>query len=92
MLHHEGHELGGVATNTEEVEVILFHEGLKDGVGGNANAVTIGVPQYLAQGDERLDIATRADNLNDNVEAGRRLLARLTAEARRNIGGRKCSR
>lgn len=76
MLHHESHELGGITTNVEEVKAVLLDKGLKGGVGSNADAVAVGVLQYLPQGNEGLDITARADDLNDNVKARRWLLTR----------------
>lgn len=85
ILDHEGHELGGVAANVEELEAILLDKRLKRGVGGDADAVAVGVAQRLAEGDKGLDVAAGADNLDDNVECRRRRLSGLTAEAGRDV-------
>lgn len=54
-------------------------------MGGDADAVAVGVAQRLAEGDKGLDVAAGADNLDDNVERRRRRLAGLTAEAGRDV-------
>lgn len=48
---------------------------------GYADAVAVGIPQDLAEGDEGLDITSGAYNLNNNVEFRRWCLAWLATEA-----------
>lgn len=79
VLDHEGHELGRVSPNTEELEPILLDKGLKCRVGGYANAVAVGFLEHFAKRNERLDVAARPDNLNDNVEPRWGCLAGFTA-------------
>lgn len=81
VLDHEGHELGGIAANVEELEPVLLDKRLKRGVGGDADAVAVGVAQRLAECDKGLDVAAGADNLDDNVEGRWRRLAGLAAKA-----------
>lgn len=88
VLDHERHELGGVATNVEELEAIVLDKLLKGSVGGDADAVAVGIAEGLAEGDKGLDVAAGADDLDDNVELRRRRLAGEAAEAGRDVRGR----
>lgn len=89
VLHHERHEFGGVTSNTEELQPILLDKVLESRVSSDANPMAVCVLQDLAQSNERLDIAAGADNLNDNIQLGRRLLPGLTTETWRNISWRQ---
>ena len=91
MPHHKSHEFCGVTANVEEVEAILLDEGLKGPMSGNAYPMTVRILKHLSQGDKRLDISTRAHDLDDDVEARRRFLARLTTQTRGDVGGREYS-
>ena len=90
MLDHERHKLRGVSSYAEELEAVLLDEALKDGVGGDADAVAIGVPEDLAESDERLDITSRSNNLNDNIEFGWRRLSWFAAETGWDVAGWEC--
>lgn len=85
MLDHEGHELGRVAADAEELEAILLHEGLKGGMCCYTDPMAVGISQHLAQGHKGLDISPRAHDLNHDIQAGRGLLARLTTKTGRDI-------
>src|SRR5699024_6930047 len=97
VLDHEGHELRGVAANGKELETRLpLHEVPKRRVRGDADAVAVLLLEHLADLEERLDVAPRADDHDDDVEArlrrdgvGRGYAPRLALPRRRDpLGGR----
>lgn len=90
VLDHEGHKLGGVASDVEELELILLDKGLKGRMSGDAHAVAVGIFEDLSQGDEGLDVTPRSNNLDDDIELRRGRLSRLATKARRDVGGREC--
>jgi len=49
------------------------------------HAVTISVAEDLTEGDKRLDIASRADDLDDDVEFGGWCLAGEATQAWRDV-------
>ena len=89
MLDHESHEFGGIAADAEKFQPILFDEPLEGGVRCYTYTVPVGVPQYLAQRNEGLDIAARAHDLYNNVQSRRWRLPRVATKTRRNVGGRE---
>jgi hypothetical protein len=91
MLHHKSHKFCGVTANVEEVETILLDEGLKGPMSGNAYPMAVRILKHLSQCDKRLNISTRAHDLDDDVEAGRRFLAGLTTQTRWDVSGREYS-
>lgn len=89
VLDHKGHELSGVAANTEEFKIILLDEFLKSRVGGYTDSVTVCVFEYFSKCNKWLDITSRANNLNDNVELWRGGLTRKTTKAWGYVCGRE---
>lgn len=89
VLDHKGHELGGVTANAEEFEPIPLHEGLESGVGCDSYPMAICIFEDLAQGNERLDIATGANNLDHDIETRGRGLAWLATETWRDVRWRE---
>jgi len=85
VLDHEGHQLGGIAADVEELEPVLLDEGLEVGVGGNTHAVSVGVAEDLAQGNEGLNIASGPNDLDDHIQAWGRRLAGKTTQARGDV-------
>lgn len=85
VLDHKGHELGRVAADAEELQAILLHKGLKRSMRGYANAVAVRLLEGLAEGHKRLDVAPRADNLDDDIQTRRGCLTGEAAEAGRDI-------
>lgn len=92
MFDHEGHELGWVSSDIEELEIIFLDKFLKGRVGSYADSMTVCFLEDFSQGDKRLDITSRTDDLDDNVELGRRGLAGETTETGRDVGGREILR
>lgn len=74
VLDHEGHELGRIAPNAKELEVILENEVLEGCMGRDADAMAVVVLENLAKSDKGLDIAAGTDNLNDDVEGRRKIV------------------
>lgn len=89
MFDHESHELCGVATNTEEFKPILFDEFLESGMGCNSNSVAVCIFEDLSQRNKGLNITSRTNDLDNDIELRGRNLARLATEARWDVGGRK---
>jgi hypothetical protein len=89
ILDHEGHELGRIAADAEELQSVLLDELLESRVSGNANPVAVRLGKNFAQGHEGLDVAARADDLNDDIKTRRRDLPRLTAEAGGDVSRRE---
>lgn len=89
VLDHEGHELSGVAPDAEELEAILLDERLKGRMGGDADSVAVCVLEDLAEGDKGLDVTSRANNLDDDVELRGRGLTRLATKTRGDVGRRQ---
>ena len=67
VFDHERHELGGVSADAEEFETVLLDKLLEDGVGSDTDSVPISVLQNLAECHERLHVATRSYDLDDDV-------------------------
>ncbi len=89
VLDHEGHQLGRVAADAEELQPVLLDEALEGRVGGQPHAVAVRLLQHLAQRHERLHVAARAHDLDHHVEPRRRLLARPPAQTGRDVGRRQ---
>jgi hypothetical protein len=89
VLDHEGHEFGGVASNVEKFESILLHKFLKRSMCRYSNAMAVGIFEYLAQRDKWLNITSRTDDLDDDIELRGRGLARQTTQTRWDVGRRK---
>ena len=68
VLNHKGHQLRGVATNFKELQSIFLNKFLKRAVGCQADAVAILAFQLTAEGNEGLDISSRANDLDYHVE------------------------
>lgn len=80
MLHHESHEFGRVTPYAEELEAILFDKGLESCMRCDADSVAVRFFEDLSKGNEGLDVATRSNDLDDNIESWGSFLARLTCE------------
>lgn len=70
ILHHEGHELGRITTDAEEFQTIFEDKVLENRVGGEPDSVAVGPLKDFPEGDERLNITTRTDDMNDDVQSG----------------------
>lgn len=68
ILDHECHELGRISANIEEFEAIVLDKTSEDWMGSKAHTVAISLREYFAQGNKRLCVATRADNVYDDIE------------------------
>jgi hypothetical protein len=86
MLDHKGHQVSGVASDAEKLEVILLNKGLEDTVCCDSDPVAVCLLEDLAKGNERLDIATRSNNLDDYIEARRGDLVRPATKVGRDVG------
>lgn len=85
MLHHKCHEFSGVSPYVEELEAILFDKRFESRMRCDTDAVTICLFQLLTKSNEGLNVATRSNDLNDDVEPRRGFLAGLTSETRQRI-------
>lgn len=72
VLHHEGHQLGWVTANVEELEAVLLYKLLEGTVSREADSMPILVLEDLAEGNKWLYITTRAHHLDHNVQWKRR--------------------
>lgn len=73
VAHHVRHQLGGIATDGEELEAGSSHERGKYIVSGQSYTVAV-LLKLVAQGDERLYVSAATDDLYDNVELDVELL------------------
>ena len=68
ILHHISHQLFRIPSNRIELQAMILDEFLEYVVGCKAYAVAMFL-QLVPEGDERLDITSTADDLNDNIES-----------------------
>jgi hypothetical protein len=68
VLDHKGHQFGRIAANVEKFQTVLLDELLECAVSGEADAMAILSPEDLAQRNERLNIASGPNDLDDDVE------------------------
>ena len=67
---HECHEFGGIATDGEELQAsFCFDKLFECRVGGNANSIMVSLVECLAELQKGLDVASTADDHDDNVHA-----------------------
>ena len=79
ILDHESHEFCRVAANVKELQSIFLNELLERSMCGEADTVTVFVREFFAEGDEWLDVPSRANDLYDDIE-GRWGSSRLAVE------------
>lgn len=73
VLDHESHKLGGVTADGEELQAAVLLDKLLEGrVGCYPHTMSVIILQDLADLDERLNVSTRADDHDDNVQLGSR--------------------
>lgn len=73
VAHHVCHQLGGIATDGEELEAGSSHKRGEYIMGGQSYAMAV-LLELVAQRDERLYVAAATDDLYDNVELDVELL------------------
>jgi hypothetical protein len=73
ILDHERHQFSGIATNFEELKAIFLDELLERPMCRKADAVAIFVLQHTPQCNERLNVASRSNNMYDNIKWWRSL-------------------
>jgi len=76
VFDHESHKFRRITSDSEELQVIFFNESLERGMRSNSNTMTVSILQYLSECNKRLDIASGADDLYNNVKSGWRCLTR----------------
>jgi len=89
IFDHEGHELGRVTANAEELQAILDDEVLEGRMCRQSHAMPVRRLQHLAQRDKGLYITPRSDDLYDDVERGRWLLSWCATKKLGNVGRRR---
>lgn len=67
VVHHEGHQLGRVSPNIEELQTMLLDEIPEDQVRRQTDTMTM-LLQSLSKDNKRLNIPTGSNNLDDDVE------------------------
>lgn len=67
VADHVGHQLGGVAADGEELEAGVADKLVKDIVRCEAHSVAVFL-EFVAERDKGLDVASTADDLDDDVE------------------------
>jgi hypothetical protein len=71
ILDHESHELCWIAPDAEKLQAIFFDKTPKRWVCREAYTMTVGFLQDLTESNERLNIAARAYNVDDDIHWGR---------------------
>ena len=66
ILDDKGHELLRIPANAEEFKAMAFHKRLKGRVSRDTHAMAV-LSETQADGNEWLNVAARADELDDNI-------------------------
>lgn len=68
VLDHVGHELCRISTDRVELQARFPYKVGKGVMGGEANPVAVAL-KFVAEGDEGLNIASAADNLDNDIQS-----------------------